>query len=80
MFYKQNNTFWYQFSNFKHFLKAENSEGSLASSCAAHLRPNTERQLYAHALYVATFPAKFDSAEDWNFRGSMMVDEKGSSV
>ena len=26
-------TFWYQFCNFKHFLKAENSEDSLASSC-----------------------------------------------
>ena len=25
-------TFWYQFCNFKHFLKAENSEDSLASS------------------------------------------------
>ena len=38
MFYKQNKTFWYQFCNFKHFLKAENSEDSLASSCAAHCR------------------------------------------
>ena len=27
----QNKTFWYQFCNFKHFLKAENSEDSLAS-------------------------------------------------
>ena len=25
-------TLWYQFCNFKHFLKAENSEDSLASS------------------------------------------------
>ena len=33
MFYKHNKTFWYQFCNFKHFLKAENSEDSLASSC-----------------------------------------------
>ena len=33
MFYRQNKTFWYQFCNFKHFLKAENSEDSLASSC-----------------------------------------------
>ena len=33
MFYGQNKTFWYQFCNFKHFLKAENSEESLASSC-----------------------------------------------
>ena len=32
MFYRQNKTFWYQFCNFKHFLKAENSEDSLASS------------------------------------------------
>ena len=32
MFYRQNKTFWYQFYNFKHFLKAENSEDSLASS------------------------------------------------
>ena len=32
MFYRHK-TFWYQFYNFKHFLKAENSEGSLASSC-----------------------------------------------
>ena len=30
--YRQNKTFWYQFCNFKHFLKAENSEDSLASS------------------------------------------------
>ena len=34
MFYRQNKTFWYQFCNFKHFLKAENSEDILASSCA----------------------------------------------
>ena len=33
MFYWQNKTFWYQFCNFKHLLKAENSEDSLASSC-----------------------------------------------
>ena len=33
MFYRHNTTFWYQFCNFKHFLKAENSEDSLASSC-----------------------------------------------
>ena len=33
MFYRHNKTFWYQFWNFKHFLKAENSEDSLASSC-----------------------------------------------
>ena len=33
MFYRQYKTFWYQFCNFKHFLKAENSEDSLASSC-----------------------------------------------
>ena len=33
MFYGQNKTFWYQFCNLKHFLKAENSEDSLASSC-----------------------------------------------
>ena len=32
MFYRQNKTFWYQFWNFKHFLKAENSEDSFASS------------------------------------------------
>ena len=32
MFYRQNKTFWYQFCNFKHFLKAETSEDSLASS------------------------------------------------
>ena len=32
MFYRQNKTFWYQFCNFKHFLKEENSEDSLASS------------------------------------------------
>ena len=32
MFYRQNKTFWYQFCNFKHFMKAENSEDSLASS------------------------------------------------
>ena len=33
MFYRHNKTFWYQFCNFKRFLKAENSEDSLASSC-----------------------------------------------
>ena len=33
MFYRQHKTLWYQFGNFKHFLKAENSEDSLASSC-----------------------------------------------
>ena len=33
MFYRHDKTFWYQFCNFKHFLKAENSEDSLASSC-----------------------------------------------
>ena len=32
-FYRHNKTFWYQFCNFKHFLKAENSADSLASSC-----------------------------------------------
>ena len=32
MFYRQNKTFWYQFCNFKHFLKAENMEDGLASS------------------------------------------------
>ena len=31
--YRHNKTFWYQFCNCKHFLKAENSEDSLASSC-----------------------------------------------
>ena len=29
----QYKTLWYQFCNFKHFLKAENSEDRLASSC-----------------------------------------------
>ena len=33
MFYRHDKTLWYQFCNFKHFLKAENSEDSLASSC-----------------------------------------------
>ena len=33
MFYRHNKTFWYQFFNSKHFLKAENSEDSLASWC-----------------------------------------------
>ena len=32
MFYRHNKKIWYQFCNFKHFLKAENSEDSLASS------------------------------------------------
>ena len=31
--YRHNKTFWYQFCNSKHFLKAENSEDGLASSC-----------------------------------------------
>ena len=33
MFYRHNKTFWYQFCTFKYFLKSENSEDSLASSC-----------------------------------------------
>ena len=33
MFYRHNKTIWCQFCNFKHFLKAENNEDSLASSC-----------------------------------------------
>ena len=33
MFYRHNKTFWYQFCNSKHFLKAENREDSLATSC-----------------------------------------------
>ena len=33
MFYRQHKTFWYQFCNWKHFLKAENSEDIFASSC-----------------------------------------------
>ena len=33
MFYRYNKTFWYEFCNFKHFLKAEHIEDSLASSC-----------------------------------------------
>ena len=33
MFYRHNKTFWYKFCNFKYFMKAENSEDSLASSC-----------------------------------------------
>ena len=37
MFYRHNKTIWYQFCNFKHFLKAENSKDSLASSCAVLL-------------------------------------------
>ena len=32
MFYRQHKTFWYQFCNLKHFLKAENSEDIFASS------------------------------------------------
>ena len=36
-FYRHNKTIWCQFCNFKHFLKAENSEDSLASSCAVLL-------------------------------------------
>ena len=34
MFSRQHKTFWYQFCNFKHFLKAENSEDIFGSSCA----------------------------------------------
>ena len=33
MFYRQHKTLWYQYCSNKHFLKAENSEDSLASSC-----------------------------------------------
>ena len=46
MFYKQNKTFWYQFCNFKHFLKAENSEDSLASSCAAQVIDRVKVDMY----------------------------------
>ena len=31
--YRQHKTLWYQFCNFKHFPKVENSEDSLASLC-----------------------------------------------
>ena len=37
MFYRHIKTFWYQFCNFKHFLKAENSEEDLASSCVSRI-------------------------------------------
>ena len=30
---RQHKTLWYQFCNFKHFLKAENGEDSLANLC-----------------------------------------------
>ena len=33
MFYRHNKTFWYQFCNFKQFLKADNIGDSLASLC-----------------------------------------------
>ena len=33
MFYRHNKTFWYQFCNFKNFLKAENSKDSLTNLC-----------------------------------------------
>ena len=49
MFYRQHKTLWYQFCNFKHFLKAENSEDSLASSCvelSIGLSCNLDRALY----------------------------------
>ena len=40
VFFRYNKTFWYQFCNFKHdFLKAENSEDILASSCEEICRP-----------------------------------------
>ena len=33
IFYTQHKTLWHQFCDFKHFLKAENSEDSLTSLC-----------------------------------------------
>ena len=35
MFYRHNKQYMYQFCNFTHFLKAENSDDSLASSYVA---------------------------------------------
>ena len=64
MFYRQHKTLWYQFCHFKHFLKAENSEGSLASSCvelpditgrtALALRPDAVNAKY-HVITNATY-------------------------
>ena len=58
MFYKQNKTFWYQFCNFKHFLKAENSEDSLASSCAAQVIGLTCTSLSERYYWTYPTPTK----------------------
>ena len=52
MFYRQNKAFWYQFCNFKHFLKAENSEESLASSW--HSKPVAYSRLVRPQLEYAS--------------------------
>ena len=58
MFHRHNKTVWYQFCNFKHFLKAENSEDDLASSCE-------EFWISFHVTQYETFywaaHSKFDS-------------------
>ena len=58
--YRQNKTFWYQFCNFKHFLKAENSEDSLASSW--HSKPMVSSVTLLelsdcwHYMYICPYP------------------------
>ena len=70
MFYRHNKTFWYQFCNFKHFLKAENSEDSLASSCEEFCIsfPVTQYEsetglllelVYNEGFHLRKYPSKF---------------------
>ena len=56
MFYRQHKTFWYQFCNLKHFLKAKNSENIFASSCeqnsvTCHVT-QSETELLLELLYI----------------------------
>ena len=52
MFYRHNKTFWYQFFNFKHFLKAENSKDSLASSCVEFSIGLSERNSHRRSPFT----------------------------
>ena len=65
MFYRHNKTFWYQFCNFKHFLKAENGEASRASSCEEFCIsfPVTQYEtgLLVHGIKPVRLNGSFDS-------------------
>ena len=66
MFYRQHKTLWYQFCNFKHFRKAENSEDSLASSCAVLLVCHVT-QYETGLLLELGFRVNYDICENVKF-------------